>query len=100
MFSLIAGQSKVFMDRFTSVSLPENRDFDHKKVEIIITYSAEQGFYDEYMQSIAYIFNSVNFDVDNVIGVGKLSSGEMEFDRPLRERTDIIEQFEELGRNM
>ena len=99
-FSQIAGQAKMVIDRFTSVSLPENRDFNQKKLELIITYSAEQVFYDEYSESIAYIFKTLNFNVDNVIGVGRLGTGNMQFHRRLDEREDIMEQFQELGRNL
>ncbi len=71
-FGEINAQGHIFMDRFYSMTkTTPNQLKNNPKAVVIHTYGASQGHYDEYITLRARLFESIGFDVVEVLGVGQ-----------------------------
>ncbi len=93
-FGEINAQGHIFMDRFYSMtkSTPNMLKGD-KKAVIIFTYGAGDGYYDEYINKRANLFESIGLKVDSIlsVGSGKPNSGDSE---------ELFEKVREIGLNL
>lgn len=70
-FGEINAQGHLFMDRFYSMTKTTPNKLNGKiKAVIIHTYGAKNGFYDDYINKRARLFNSIGLDVVEVLSVG------------------------------
>ncbi|MDO5826030.1 MAG: hypothetical protein BZ137_03025 [Methanosphaera sp. rholeuAM130] len=70
-FGEINAQGHLFMDRFYSMTKTTPNQLNGKiKAVIIHTYGAKNGFYDDYINKRARLFNSIGLDVVEVLSVG------------------------------
>ena len=93
-FGEINAQGHIFMDRFYSMtkSTPNQLKGD-KKAIIIFTYGATTGYYDDYINSRAKIFESIGLNVIEILSVGenKPNSGNSK---------DLLEKARTIGLNL
>ncbi|WP_455644736.1 flavodoxin family protein [Methanosphaera sp.] len=93
-FGEINAQGHIFMDRFYSMTKSTPNQFKKdKKAVVIFTYGARDGYYDEYINRRAQLFESIGLTLDSVIsaGGGKPNSGNGE---------DILKKAKTIGYNL
>jgi len=89
-FGEINSLGHLFMERFYSMTktTPNRLDGTGKAV-IIHTYGARQGYYDEYINKRARLFESIGLNVVAVLGVGENLPLKGDSDEILRKAKDI-----------
>ena len=90
-FGEINAQGHIFMDRFYSMTKSTlNMLTGNKKAAVIFTYGATSGYYDEYINKRAKLFESIGFKLEAVLsaGEGKPNSGNAD---------DVLKQAQEIA---
>ena len=93
-FGEINAQGHIFMDRFFSMTKNTPNQLKNRPECVVIhTYGASEGYYDEYINKRANLFNSIGCEVIEVLSVGKNKPGSGDCD-------DLIEYARNLGRKL